>query len=156
MRGDHTVVCRTQRDDTAAYNPFSDVTGCAKLPWFRRGSRFTVSLRIGVVFLGDRTSLRRCSAVFRPAFSETALRRKNSSIDDRSQAAVTRNKRGCVMSGHSKWATIKHKKGATDAKRGRVFTRIIREISLAARIGRGEPNSHPRLRTAVLAAKAAN
>ncbi len=89
MRGDHTVVCRTQRDDTAAYNPFSDVAGCAKLPWFRRGLRFTVSLRTGVVFLGDRTSLRRCSATFPPAFSETALRRKNSSIDDLGQAAVT-------------------------------------------------------------------
>src|SRR5260370_7123791 len=60
------------------------------------------------------------------------------------------------MSGHSKWATIKHKKGPTDAKRGRVFTRIIREISIAARIGGGEPNSNPRLRTAILAAKAAN
>src|SRR2546427_6086028 len=60
------------------------------------------------------------------------------------------------MSGHSKWATIKHKKGATDAKRGRVFTRIIREISIAARIGGGEPNTNPRLRTAILAAKAAN
>jgi YebC/PmpR family DNA-binding regulatory protein len=60
------------------------------------------------------------------------------------------------MSGHSKWATIKHKKGATDAKRGRVFTRIIREITIAARIGGGEPNSNPRLRTAILAAKGAN
>src|SRR5271169_2792319 len=60
------------------------------------------------------------------------------------------------MSGHSKWATIKHKKGATDAKRGRVFTRIIREISIAARIGGGDPNSNPRLRTAILAAKGAN
>src|SRR5260370_22486499 len=60
------------------------------------------------------------------------------------------------MSGHSKWATIKHKKGATDAKRGRVFTRIIREISIAARIAGGEPNTNPRLRTAILAAKAAN
>ena len=60
------------------------------------------------------------------------------------------------MSGHSKWATIKHKKGATDAKRGRVFTRIIREISIAARIGGGDPTSNPRLRTAILAAKGAN
>ncbi len=77
------------RCPAAEHNPFSDVSGCAKLPWFRRGSRFTVSLRIGVVFLGDRTSLRRCSAVFRPAFSETALRRKNSSIDDLGQSAVT-------------------------------------------------------------------
>jgi len=60
------------------------------------------------------------------------------------------------MSGHSKWATIKHKKGATDAKRGRVFTRIIREITIAARIGGGEQGSNPRLRTAILAAKGAN
>src|SRR5438046_6070437 len=60
------------------------------------------------------------------------------------------------MSGHSKWATIKHKKAATDAKRGRAFTRIIREITIAARIGGGEPNSNPRLRTAILAAKNEN
>lgn len=59
------------------------------------------------------------------------------------------------MSGHSKWATIKHKKAATDAKRGRVFTRIIKEISIAARNG-GDPDSNPRLRTAILAAKAAS
>src|SRR3989442_6875625 len=72
------------------------------------------------------------------------------------RGGVTQNQRGCVMSGHSKWATIKHKKGATDAKRGRVFTRISREISIAARIGGGEPNTNPRLRTAILAAKAAN
>ena len=60
------------------------------------------------------------------------------------------------MSGHSKWATIKHKKAATDAKRGRVFTRIIREITIAARIGGGDPNTNPRLRTAILAAKNEN
>src|SRR5258708_22177845 len=60
------------------------------------------------------------------------------------------------MSGHSKWATIKHKKAATDAKRGRVFTRIIREISIAAGIGGGDPNSNPRLRTAILAGKNEN
>src|SRR6201984_300301 len=60
------------------------------------------------------------------------------------------------MSGHSKWATIKHKKAATDAKRGRVFTRVIREITIAARIGGGDPNSNPRLRTAILAAKNEN
>src|SRR2546427_8317760 len=60
------------------------------------------------------------------------------------------------MSGHSKWATIKHKKAATDAKRGRAFTRIIREITIAARIGGGDPNTNPRLRTAVLAAKNEN
>ena len=57
------------------------------------------------------------------------------------------------MSGHSKWATIKHKKAALDAKRGKSFTRIIKEISIAARSG-GDPDGNPRLRTAILAAKA--
>src|SRR5213078_1468819 len=56
------------------------------------------------------------------------------------------------MSGHSKWATIKHKKAATDAKRGQKFTRLIKEITIAARNG-GDPDMNPRLRTAVLAAK---
>ncbi len=60
------------------------------------------------------------------------------------------------MSGHSKWATIKHKKAATDAKRGRVFTRIIREITIAARSGGGDPNTNPRLRTAIATAKNEN
>ncbi len=57
------------------------------------------------------------------------------------------------MSGHSKWATIKHKKAATDAKRGKIFTRIIKEIMIAARAG-GDPEGNPRLRTAITAAKA--
>jgi YebC/PmpR family DNA-binding regulatory protein len=57
------------------------------------------------------------------------------------------------MSGHSKWATIKHKKGALDAKRGKIFTRVIKEIMIAARNG-GDPDMNPRLRTAILAAKA--
>jgi YebC/PmpR family DNA-binding regulatory protein len=56
------------------------------------------------------------------------------------------------MSGHSKWATIKHKKAATDAKRGKIFTRLIKEITIAARSG-GDPDGNPRLRTAVTAAK---
>ena len=60
------------------------------------------------------------------------------------------------MSGHSKWHTIKHKKGADDAKRGRVFTKLIKEITVAARVGGGDPEGNPRLRTVVLAAKAAN
>ena len=60
------------------------------------------------------------------------------------------------MSGHSKWATIKHKKAATDAKRGKVFTKIIRELSIAARSGGTDPNSNPRLRTAIVAAKNEN
>lgn len=53
------------------------------------------------------------------------------------------------MAGHSKWANIKHKKAAQDAKRGKVFTRLIKEITVAARIGGGDPNSNPRLRLAV-------
>jgi YebC/PmpR family DNA-binding regulatory protein len=60
------------------------------------------------------------------------------------------------MSGHSKWATIKHKKGAADAKRGKVFTRLIKEITIAAKSGGGDPDGNPRLRTAILAAKAEN
>ena len=60
------------------------------------------------------------------------------------------------MSGHSKWATIKHKKGALDAKRGKIFTKIIREMSIAARIGGGDVASNPRLRTAVDKAKSVN
>lgn len=60
------------------------------------------------------------------------------------------------MSGHSKWATIKHKKGALDAKRGKIFTRLIKEITIAAKQGGGDPDGNPRLRTAVLAAKAEN
>jgi YebC/PmpR family DNA-binding regulatory protein len=62
-----------------------------------------------------------------------------------------------TMSGHSKWSTIKHKKAAKDAKRGKMFTKLIREITVAARMGNsGDPNFNPRLRTAVLAAKAAS
>jgi len=61
------------------------------------------------------------------------------------------------MSGHSKWSSIKHKKGAADAKRGKIFTKLIKEITVAARMGgSGDPDSNPRLRTAVAAAKAEN
>ena len=60
------------------------------------------------------------------------------------------------MSGHSKWSSIKHKKGAADAKRGKIFTKIIKEISVAARLGGGDVDSNPRLRTAVLKAKSVN
>ena len=59
------------------------------------------------------------------------------------------------MSGHSKWATIKHKKGAADAKRGKIFTQLIKEITIAAKAG-GDPDGNPRLRTAIAAAKAEN
>src|SRR5258708_19213850 len=60
------------------------------------------------------------------------------------------------MSGHSKWASIKHKKGALDAKRGKVFTRIIKELTVAARAAGGDPDMNPRLRTIIADAKAAN
>jgi YebC/PmpR family DNA-binding regulatory protein len=60
------------------------------------------------------------------------------------------------MSGHSKWHTIKHKKGAADAKRGKVFTRIIKELTVAARSGGGDPDSNPRLRTIIAEAKSVN
>jgi YebC/PmpR family DNA-binding regulatory protein len=60
------------------------------------------------------------------------------------------------MSGHSKWATIKHKKAATDARRGKIFTKVIRELTIAARSGGADPDTNPRLRTAILAAKGEN
>jgi len=60
------------------------------------------------------------------------------------------------MSGHSKWSSIKHKKGVTDARRGKIFTKLIKEITVAARMGGGDINSNPRLRTAVQAAKSEN
>jgi len=60
------------------------------------------------------------------------------------------------MSGHSKWSTIKHKKGAADARRGKIFTKLIKEITIASRMGGGDPAGNPRLRSAILAAKAEN
>jgi len=60
------------------------------------------------------------------------------------------------MSGHSKWSTIKRKKGATDARRGKIFTKLIKEITIAARMGGGDPDTNPRLRTAIATAKAEN
>jgi len=60
------------------------------------------------------------------------------------------------MSGHSKWSTIKRKKGANDAKRGKIFTRLIKEITVAARSGGGDPEGNPRLRSAIISAKADN
>ncbi len=60
------------------------------------------------------------------------------------------------MAGHSKWANIKHRKGAQDAKRGKIFTKIIKELTVAARIGGGDPEANPRLRTAIDKAKQAN
>ncbi len=60
------------------------------------------------------------------------------------------------MSGHSKWSSIKHKKAATDARRGKIFTKLIKEIMVAARLGGGDPDANPRLRTAIQAAKSEN
>ena len=60
------------------------------------------------------------------------------------------------MSGHSKWSTIKHKKGAADAKRGRLFTKLIKEITMSAKVGGGTADSNPRLRSAIAAAKKAS
>ena len=60
------------------------------------------------------------------------------------------------MSGHNKWSTIKHKKGAADAKRGKIFSKIIKEITIAARMGGGDPEGNPRLRTVLNAARTAN
>ncbi len=60
------------------------------------------------------------------------------------------------MAGHSKWANIKHRKAAVDAKRGKIFTKLIRELTVAAKEGGGDPEANPRLRTAVAAAKGAN
>ena len=60
------------------------------------------------------------------------------------------------MSGHSKWSSIKHKKGATDAKRGKIFSKLIKEITVAARLGGSDPDGNPRLRAAIAAAKAEN
>ena len=60
------------------------------------------------------------------------------------------------MSGHSKWASIRHKKGAVDAKRGKIFSKLIKEVTVAARLGGGDPTGNPRLRTAIQAAKAEN
>ena len=60
------------------------------------------------------------------------------------------------MSGHSKWSTIKRKKGALDAKRGKIFTRLIKEITVAARMGGGDPEGNPRLRSAIATAKSEN
>jgi len=60
------------------------------------------------------------------------------------------------MSGHNKWSTIKHKKGAADAKRSKIFSKLIKELTVAARMGGGDPEGNPRLRTAVNAARAAN
>src|SRR5262252_8826532 len=64
--------------------------------------------------------------------------------------------KGSGMSGHSKWHSIKHKKGAADAKRGKIFTRLIKELAVAARAGGGDPDMNPRLRTIIADAKANN
>jgi YebC/PmpR family DNA-binding regulatory protein len=92
--------------------------------------------------------------------SQWILKREDSSPDpqaiaDRQQKERTTTYR-CTMSGHSKWSTIKRKKGANDAKRGKIFTRLIKEITVAASSGGGDPEGNPRLRTAIAAAKSEN
>jgi len=72
------------------------------------------------------------------------------------QESPSSEPKGGFMSGHSKWSSIKHKKAATDAKRGKIFTKLIKEITVAARMGGGEIEINPRLRSAVLAAKSEN
>ena len=80
------------------------------------------------------------------------VRRKN----PRARPKGKYEKEAVSVSGHSKWATIKRKKAVTDAKRGKIFTKLIREITVAARDGGGDPNFNPRLRLAVDSAKAGN
>ena len=126
---------------------FPGASGCAKLLGFRRGLQFTVGLRIVICVC-------RLRARVGPRMGE--LSAAGCEQTETRAGGREKSKRGSVMSGHSKWATIKHKKAATDAKRGRVFTRVIREIAIAARIGGGDPNSNPRLRAAILAGKNEN
>src|SRR6266508_4969391 len=76
--------------------------------------------------------------------------------NDKASARRRRTYNQARMSGHSKWATIKHKKGAADAKRGRLFTKLIKEITMSARLGGGAPEGNPRLRKAIDEAKAVN
>src|SRR5216683_3989581 len=138
---------RCNRMTQAEVYSFLGASGCAKLLGFRRGLQFTVGLRIVICVC-------RLRARVGPRMGELSA----AGCEQTETRADGREKsnRGSVMSGHSKWATIKHKKAATDAKRGRVFTRVIREITIAARIGGGDANSNPRLRTAILAAKNEN
>src|ERR671922_1267787 len=77
-------------------------------------------------------------------------------IDGHFSSQITKFPWSFAMSGHSKWHTIKHKKGAADARRGKIFTRIIKELTVAARSGGGDIDSNPRLRTIVAEAKSVN
>src|SRR5260370_37727189 len=138
---------RCNRMTQAEVYSFPGASGCAKLLGFRRGLQFSVGLRIVICVC-------RLRARVGPRMGEVSA----AGCEQTETRAGGREKsnRGSVMSGHSKWATIKHKKAATDAKRGRVFTRVIREITIAARIGGGDAKSNHRLRTAILAAKNEN
>ncbi len=103
----------------------------------------------------------RCSSEPSPADEfHTRCRDRNPpnrvSVGSRRNTTAARVRYVGSMSGHSKWSTIKRKKGAVDAKRGKVFTKLIREISTAARLGGGDPDSNPRLRLVVDKARAAN
>src|SRR5262249_26298780 len=98
---------------------------------------------------GARLPPRNCARRRAPHRARRVLSTTRLRATDRS---VTARLRGGVMSGHSKWSTIKHKKAAKDAKRGKIFTKLIKEITVSARLGGGDVNANPRLRTAVLTA----
>src|ERR1700716_3623665 len=103
----------------------------------------------------------RCSATTADAPWPTAAMsgsswRKRGNISLRFSRFFVFFPRSFDMSGHSKWASIKHKKGALDAKRGKIFTRLIKELTVAARAGGGDPDMNPRLRSVIADAKAAN
>jgi YebC/PmpR family DNA-binding regulatory protein len=88
--------------------------------------------------------------------AETANGDGTSDSAERQPERVATTDGGNEMAGHSKWASIRHKKGATDAKRGKTFSKLNKEITVAARLGGGDPAANPRLRAAIQAAKAAN
>ena len=97
-----------------------------------------------------------CSSAGCASRLEAGFRRRWSALGAGSRAKPRSCFRGLRMSGHSKWATIKRKKGAVDAKRGKIFTKLIREIATAARVGGGDPDANPRLRLAIDKARGAN
>ncbi len=80
----------------------------------------------------------------------------NGKTDNRDRVSKKNREDGFIMSGHSKWHSIKHKKGAIDAKRGKMFSKLIKELTVAARVGGGDPAGNPRLRKAMDDAKAMN
>ena len=116
------------------------------------GGRFVCKIFQGPDFKGFTENVRKRfkkQKIFKPRAAVKRAARYSSSV-------WVSNRRDTSMSGHSKWSTIKHKKAATDAKRGKIFTRLIKEITIAARMGGGDPDANPRLRAALAAARAEN